>query len=337
MINSNFYKITSKYSKWFGPAVVGLLIIITLLAYVKIFNAEFVYDDYAFIVNNKDIQSFKPFSKFFLSPDIFTGSNYHNEQGGGKNWRPVASLAFAAQYALFGKNPSGFHFTSILLHILNLVLVYILVMKLTKRIGVAALTTAFWALHPAATEAVSWIANQSSLIFLGFFILTVLAILKYNDDRNRKFFIWFSYLFFILSLLTKETALGGIFIIPFIFLLNFRPIPRIEESAKGGGRILGININFRKILTDSFPFVLMGLAYFYARYKILDALGDHALRGSFWENILLVPTVFYKYVSLTVYPVNLLLNYANFPLPSGIGDPRVISGVLLFSALAFLF
>ncbi len=326
MINSNFYKITSKCSKWFGPAVVGLLIIITLLAYIKIFNAEFVYDDYAFIVNNKDIQSFKPISKFFLSPDIFTGSNYHTEQGGGKNWRPVASFAFAAQYALFGKNPSGFHFTSILIHILNLILVYLLVMKVTKRVGVASLTAAFWALHPTATEAVSWVANQSSLIFLGLFILTVLAIVNYQENKNKKFLLWISYLLFALSLLTKETALGGIFIIPFIFLLNFRPISRIEPAYR-----------FRKILTDSLPFVLMGLVYFYARYKILGALGDHALRGSFLDNILLAPTVFYKYISLLVYPVNLLLNYANFPLPSGIGDPRVISGVLLFSVLAFLF
>ena len=322
MINSNFYKIASKYSKWFGPAIVGLLIIIMLLAYVKVFRAEFVYDDYAFIVNNKDVQSFKPFSKFFLSPDIFTGSNYHTEQGGGKNWRPIASFAFAAQYASFGKNPSGFHFTSIFLHILNLILVYLLVMKVTKRIGVAAATTAFWALHPTATEAVSWIANQSSLIFFGFFILAVLSILNYQENKNKKFFIWFSYLFFILSLLTKETALGGIFIIPFVFLLSYQ------------GRE---KINFRKILVDSLPFVLMGLAYFYARYKILVALGDHALRGGFLENILLAPTVFYKYISLAVYPVNLMLNYANFPLPSGIFDPRVISGVLLFSVLTFLF
>lgn len=307
-------------SKWLGPAIVGLLIIITLLAYVKIFNAEFVYDDYAFIVNNKDIQSFKPFSKFFLSPDIFTGSNY-SDQGGGKNWRPVASFAFAAQYALFGKNPFGYHLTSILFHILNLILVYFLVIKLTKRVGVAALTAAFWALHPVATEAVSWIANQSSLIFFGFFILAILAVLKYDDNRNKKFFLWVSYFFFILSLLTKETALGGIFIFPFIFLLIYK-----ERE-----------INFKKIAINSLPFILIGLAYFYARYKILDALGDHALRGGFLDNILLAPTVFYKYISLSVYPVNLLLNYANIPLPSGIGDPRVISGVLLFSAFAFLF
>ncbi|MBI2446917.1 MAG: tetratricopeptide repeat protein [Parcubacteria group bacterium] len=313
MMNPNFYKITSKYSKWFGPAVVGLLIIITLLAYVKVFRAEFVYDDYAFIVNNKDIQNFKPFSKFFLSPNIFTGSNYHTETGGGKNWRPIASLAFAAQYASFGKNPSGFHFTSILLHIFNLILVYILAMKLTRRIGIAAITTAFWALHPTATEAVSWVANQSSLIFFGFFILAVLALFKFTDNYQKKY-LFISYLFFGLSLLSKETALGGIFIILFIFLFYLKK-------------------HWKLFL----PFVLMSLFYFYARYKILGALGDHASRGGFLENILLAPTVFYKYISLAVYPVNLLLNYANFPLPSGIGDPRVIAGILLFSVSLLLF
>src|SRR3990167_2159045 len=129
-----------KYPKWFWVALLGFLILLVFGTYFKVLRAEFVYDDFGFIVNNKDIQSFKPFSKFFLSPDIFTGSNYHTERGGGQNWRPVASLAFAAQYALFGKNQFGFHFTSIFLHILNLIFVYILAIKLTRRIGVAIIT-----------------------------------------------------------------------------------------------------------------------------------------------------------------------------------------------------
>lgn len=308
-------------TKWLWVALLGFLILLTLGAYFKVFHAEFVYDDFGFIVNNKDIQSFKPFSKFFLSPDIFTGSNYVSEKSGGRNWRPVASFTFAVEYALFGKNPTGFHFVSILLHILNLILVYLLVIKLTKRIGIAALVTLFWSLHPTSTEAVSWVTNQSSLIFLGFFLLAVLAILGYLKDKNKKFLLWISYLFFTLSLLTKETALGGIFIIPLVFLLE----------GKGQEKI-----NFRKILINSYPFVLIGLAYFYAHYKILGALGDHALRGSFFQNLLLVPTVFYKYISLAVYPVNLLLNYANFPLPTGVSDHRVILGAVFFFAFAAL-
>lgn len=302
-----------------------LVIILALAvfgAYLKVLNAEFVYDDIGFIVNNKDIQSLRPFSKFFFSPDIFTGSNYAAENIGGKNWRPVASLAFALEYAAFGPNPFGFHFISILLHLLNLVLVYILATKLTKRTNIAALITAFWALHPTVTEAVSWVSNQSTLIFLGFSVLMALAILKYVNNRENKIFIRFSYLFFALSLLTKETALGGIFIIPFIFLVGSKS----EEK-----------INLKRILKDFIPFLLIGLAYFYAHYKIIGALGDHALRGSFLENFLLAPAVFYKYVSLAIFPVHLLVNYADFPLPASIFDIRVILGIIFFVILSALF
>lgn len=312
----------NKSYQWLGPAAVGLLVIITLLAYVKVFHAEFVYDDIGFIVNNKDIQSFRPFSKFFLSPDIFTGGNYAPENVGGKNWRPIASLVFAIEYFFFGANSYGFHFVSIILHLLNLGLVYLLVLKITKRIGIAALAAAFWAVHPTITEAVSWVSNQSTLIFFGFFILTALAILKYSDNRDKKYFIWFSYLFFILSLLTKETALGGIFVIPFVFLVS----PKSKEK-----------VNPRRILKDFLPFILIGAAYFYAHYKIIGALGDHALRGGFFKNLLLVPAVFYKYVSLAVYPVNLIVNYADYPLPTGIFDFRVIFGIILFVIFAALF
>ena len=308
MIRSYFFK--NKYFKLFGPAVVGLLIIITLLAYIKVFNAEFVYDDFGFIVNNKAIQSFTPFSKFFIDPDIFTGSQ---DGTGGKNWRPVSSLVFSIEYNLFGANSSGFHSVSILLHLVNIILVYFLVRKVTDRYLIAIIASSLWSLHPVLTEAVSWVSNQSSLIFLSFFIVSVLSILKFSDNYQRKY-LFTSYLFFGLSLLSKETALGGIFIIIFIFL-----------------------IFFKKSWRFSLPFVLMSFFYFYARYKVLGTLGDHALRGSFWENLLLAPVIFIKYLVLTIWPFNMLLDYTNFLLPSGIFDLRVIIGILSFITLLTLF
>ena len=81
--------------KWLYLGLILVLVFLTLAVYAKIFRADFVYDDLGFIVNNQDIRSFTPFSKFFLSPDIFTGSNYAAENIGGKNWRPAASLPFS--------------------------------------------------------------------------------------------------------------------------------------------------------------------------------------------------------------------------------------------------
>lgn len=299
-----------KYPKWLWVALLGFLVFLTFGVYFKVLRAEFVYDDFGFIVNNKAIQSFTPFSKFFTDPNIFTGSK---NGSGGKNWRPISSLVFALQYRLFGPNPFGFHLISILLHLINTVLVYLLITKITSRKGIALATASLWALHPTLTEAVSWVANQSSLIFFGFFLLAILALI-----RER---FWISYLFFGLSLLSKETALGGIFIIPFVFLID----PEWREK-----------INFRKVLINSYLFVLIGLVYFYVHYKILGVLGDHALRGSFWQNLLLAPTVFLKYLTLSVWPVNLLLDYSNFPLPLNLWDPRVIFGILMFGLFAVL-
>lgn len=297
-----------EYPKWLSFAIIGFLIIITLIAYFKIFGAEFVYDDFGFIVNNKAIQSLTPFSKFFTDPNIFTGSD-----GGGKNWRPISSLVFAIEYNLFGASPFGFHFISVILHLINIVSVYFLTRKVTSQFAAAIAVSSLWALHPVLTEAVSWASNQSSLIFLGFFILSVLALLKFSEN-NQKRHLFTSYLFFGLSLLTKETALGGIFVIIFIF-----------------------SVYLKKYWKLSLPFIFAGLLYFYAHYKILGGLGDHALRGSFLENLLLAPVVFAKYLFLAIWPFNLLLDYTNFILPSGIFDPRVVIGVLLFAVLSLAF
>lgn len=302
-----------KYPKWFSFAIIGFLIIITLIAYFKVLNAEFVYDDFGFIVNNKAIQSLTPFSKFFTDPDIFTGSQDKDNDGGSKNWRPISSLSFAVEYNLLGVNPFGYHLVSILLHLINIALVYFLIKKITGYSGIAIAVLSLWALHPVLTEAVSWASNQSSLIFLCFFILSVLALLKFSDNYQKRY-LFISYLFFGLSLLTKETALGGIFVIIFIF-----------------------SVYLKKHWKLSWPFIFTGLLYFYAHYKILGSLGDHALRGSFLENLLLAPAVFAKYLVLAVWPFNLLLDYTNFILPSGIFDPRVVVGILLFSALSGAF
>ncbi len=295
--------------KWLYPGLILLLLPVTFGVYVKVLYADFVYDDIGFIVNNKAIQNFSSLSKFFTDPNIFTGSQVN---GGAKNWRPVASLVFAVEYKLLGAHPFGFHLISIILHLINVVLVYFLIKKITDNSGIAVMVTSLWGLHPTLTEAVSWVSNQSSLIFLGFFLLAVLTILYYKERKNN-FLLWISYLFFAVSLLTKETALGGIFIIPFIFAVSLK-----QQGTSG----------FRRVFTNCFPFVLIGLAYFYARYTIIGALGDHALRGSFLENLMLVPAIFYQYIRLICYPVHLLLDYSNFPLPQSMADPRVIAGFL---------
>ncbi len=311
----------SKYFERYEFILVIFVILSVFTAYYKVLGAEFVYDDFGFIVNNKDVQSFRPFSKFLLSPTIFTGSNNPNSDG--NTWRPIPSLAFALEYRFFGLNPTGFHLLSILLHLFNLVLIYILVLKLTGRFNIALLISALWALHPTLTEAISWVSNQSTLLFFAFFLLSLICFLKSKTDVNKKIWFWASYLFFGFSLLSKETALGGILVMALISVIHIKQ--NKEKSF------------VRRFAFDLAPYFLMGIFYLAARYQILGAVGDHALRGSFWHNLLLVPTLFFKYLYLVVWPVNLLVNYDNFPLPSGFFDPRIILGTLFFAIFSVSF
>lgn len=297
-----------KNSKYTSVFLVAILIFAVLAVYIKVLNAEFVYDDLGFIVNNEAIKSFTSPSKFLLSPNIFTGSKSLLEAN---NWRPISSLAFASEYYFFGLNPARFHLVSIIFHLINVILLYLLIIKITGKRSIAAATSSLWALHPVLTEAVSWVSNQSSLIFFSFFLLTIIALLNFFDKENKKWLLA-SYVFFALSLLAKETALGGIFIVFTLFFLYLKSRWKFFV-----------------------PFILMGAIYFWARYAILGVLGDHALRSSFFKNLLLAPAVFAKYLSLAVYPVKLILDYSNFLLPSNVLDFRVIFGIAAFAALSF--
>ena len=294
--------------KWLYYGPVLILIILVFGVYFKMLHADFVYDDYAFIVNNKEIRNFSPFLKFFTDPNIFTGTE---NDSGGRNWRPISSLFFAVEYGLFGAKPAGFHAVSILFHLLNIILVYLLVVRIVSRRNIALAVLSLWALHPALTEVISWVSNQSSLIFFGFFLLSALFLFKWAGVNRLS--LWASYFFFTLALLSKETALGGVFLFFLFFLVYFKS-------------------QWKKFI----PFVVIGLSYFLIRYQILETLGDHVLRGSFLKNLLLAPTVFFKYLSLSAWPTNLLLDYSNFRLPQSLFDVRVIFGALFFLIFIYL-
>jgi protein O-mannosyl-transferase len=194
------------------------LIVMTLTAYYPMRGSDFVnYDDPAYVYNNHRM------------PQGLTRANvaWAFQTTEVTNWHPLTWLSHMADCQLFGLNPAGHHATSFLLHLLNVLLLFGLLYRMTGRVWASAFVAAVFAVHPLNVESVAWIAERKNVLSTTFWLLTIGAYVRYA--RHPK---WQSYLpvvgFLILGLLTKPMLVT----LPFVLLLlDVWPLRRI-----GGAR-----------------------------------------------------------------------------------------------------
>jgi tetratricopeptide (TPR) repeat protein len=89
------------------------------------------------------------------------------------NWHPLAWISHMADCQLYGLIPAGHHFTSILLHVANAVLLFLLLAKSTGARWRSLFASALFALHPLAVETVSWISERKSLLSFFFSLCAI--------------------------------------------------------------------------------------------------------------------------------------------------------------------
>ena len=98
------------------------ILIITVLVFFQSLRGEYLnWDDNLQITNNQDVLNFS-----WRSVKNYFSSYYV------KSYQPLASFSFGLEYYLFGKNSFVPHFTNLVLHILNIILVSFLIVKIFR-------------------------------------------------------------------------------------------------------------------------------------------------------------------------------------------------------------
>jgi protein O-mannosyl-transferase len=192
------------------------LIAATLLLYAPASHNGFVnFDDDAYILRNSHVRAGVTWPTIVWS---FT----HFEQA---NWHPLTWISHALDCQLFGLNPSGHHLTSVLLHALNMALLFVVLQSATgctwRSFAVAALV----AFHPVNVESVAWIAERKNVLSMFFFLLALLAYVWYAKHPGITRYSAVLLLFF-LALLSKPQVIT----FPCLILLwDFWPMRRVAE------------------------------------------------------------------------------------------------------------
>lgn len=188
-------------NKWYW-VLTGILIATFLIYYKSIYNGLIDWDDYEYIVRNKLLYNFS-WDKIKLI--------YQQEKHISLS---LASVAIQMKYT--GLDPRYFHFVNILLHLINCLLVFYLVKKLTKNSFVTVLIVAFFALHPTRVESIAWVMQRKDLLYTMFYLISLIFYVYYLDRSEKKFgLIVLVIIFAWLSSISKIQAIT----LPLILLL----------------------------------------------------------------------------------------------------------------------
>src|SRR5208283_2575466 len=143
-----------------------LLAGVTIALYSPVRGFSFiVWDDQEYVAKNLHIRNGLAWSTIkwaFTSTDA-------------ANWHPLTWLSHALDYQLFALNPAGHHMHSVLIHAFNAVLLFLLLVWMTRRVGPSILVAALFAVHPINVESVAWLAERKNVLSTLYFFLTIAA------------------------------------------------------------------------------------------------------------------------------------------------------------------
>lgn len=213
------------------------IFVITLFAFLPSLKNGFTgWDDDLLVTENSDIRELSWHSTKTIFTSFYTGA-----------YIPLTVLSYSLEYHFFERDARAYHTTNLVLHLLTSSLVFILIYVLSKSISISFVATLLFAIHPLRVESVAWIAGRKDVLYSLFYLGSLLLYLYYQKQNTKKYY-WLSLVLFVLSLLSKGTAVTlpvVMFICDYLLHRNFS----------------------RKLVFEKIPFFM--LAFLFALITIL--------------------------------------------------------------------
>lgn len=239
-----------------------------------------------------------------------TFGRFHLPSGTGRYYQPFTALSFMLDAYLttdWASRAFQFHLTNLLLHVLNVALVFLLVLRLSQSVLWAALCALLFGVHPLQVESVAWVSQRMTLLATLFSLTAVLCYLRYGTTRRFRWFLPVTPLF-AAAVLSKPTFLG----LPIVLLIcDVWPLRRMT---------------WRPVI-EKIPLFLILLtcaALHYALQDAVEPISDSAIGG-----ITLIVGNVSSFASRILWPVNLSPFYPVSADPAGLAWPLGITVLLM--------
>ena len=141
-----------------------VLAIAAIALYYPVTSHPFAnYDDDVYVTHNRQVKAGLSWATMTWAATSYDACN----------WHPLTWLSHALDWQLFGDHASGHHAVNLLLHVLNALLLYWVLLRATGAAGPSFVVAALFALHPINVESVAWVAERKNLLSMFLFLLAL--------------------------------------------------------------------------------------------------------------------------------------------------------------------
>ena len=287
------------------------LTLLVLIVYWQVQGHDFIsYDDQLYVTDNFRIHQ-------GISVDSIAGAFKDVHTG---HWHPLTMISHTVDWSLFGDSAGGHHWTNVVLHILNTILLFFLLHTMTGALWRSALVATFFAIHPMNVESVAWVSERKNILSTFFWITTILFYVRYVQLPNWKRYapVMISFTF---GLLSKPMLIT----LPFVLLLfDYWPLRRTQINDQNKEIMCNMTYTIKRhklsfLILEKIPLfllsalsivltvyaakegeALMGLKSYPLLQRISNALLSYVLyiRKLIWPVDL---SVFYPYVTIPLW------------------------------------
>ena len=270
------------FNQWTG--LFGILTLTLVVFFPSLNNSFTNWDDPALITENPLIHNLDADSIKRIFSEVYFG-----------NYQPLHILSYAIEYHFYGLNPTGYHATSIVMHLIATWLVCKFIFSLTQNSTIALLAALLFGIHPMHVESVAWAAERKDLLYSIFFIASLIVYIKYIRSEGKAKFLVFTFMLFALSIFSKAMAAS---LPPTLFLLD------IYFKRK-----LSI-----KLVLEKVPFFALAAVLGFIATNTVSTTGQVSLHVfSLFDRIIFANFNILHYIGKLILPIQLS---AFYPYPS---------------------
>jgi tetratricopeptide (TPR) repeat protein len=296
------------------------------------------YDDPDYVTSNPQVQS---------------GLKWQNllwafSTGHASNWHPLTWLSHMLDWQLFGENPAGHHLTSVLFHVVNTLLLFLVLREMTGAHWRSAFIAALFALHPLHVESVAWVSERKDVLSTFFLFLALGAYTRYvrsNGPRSDRvlrlpestFYYVSALLLFTLGLMTKPMLVTMPFL---LLLLDYWPLGRFtlpvgvdvrRLNSLAPERSQSPDVDCYKLIIEKIPFFVLSIASSVITFLVQRKGGAVSASISFSQRIANAFVSCARYIGKMFWPLDLSVLY---PHPGDWPRWQVAGSALLVLAVS---
>ncbi len=308
-MSSNLTAVTNWMGKrsplWFDLLAIALLCASTFFVYWDIQSHPFVlYDDAPYVYENPVVRQGLTWEglRWAMTEGSIVG-----------NWHPVTWFSHMLDCELFGiKNPGDHHRTSLIFHLINSVLIFLLLRWLTAMRWPAFWVAAVFALHPLHVESVAWVAERKDVLSQFFWLLSIGSYARYatasmKREPKRGWYLT-TFVLVALGLMSKPMVVTA----PFLFLLlDYWPLYRIHAPSDEAGAGKDRFQLKQDLLVEKIPFFLLIIGSSFCTVLAQQA-GGAVSPYPLGHRLATVVTGYARYLEKFFWPVDLAVLYPNW-------------------------